>query len=540
MKRFKPGVSFGDFVVTDVKETPGRIKKEREIDYRRGWAVWLVILAAMGGILVRLGVLQILSGGKYRILADENRIKKIRLVAERGKILDKNGQDLRAMRAAAAHVVGYVGEVNEEEVGLLRDAGQKYELGSQIGRTGIEEQYEERLRGRDGGRLVEVNSQQEVVRELGRQEAEAGSDLTLTLDAGLQQAAWEALRQRLGLTKGAVIASDPQTGGILALVSSPAFDPRSVTATSEFFNRAIGGVYPPGSVFKMVTAVAAMESGKANRDFTYTDTGSVSVGRFAYTNWYFTQYGRTEGVVGWEKALARSVDTFFYKVGELTGPETLATWAEKFGMGTKTGIDLPGEVAGLIPTPDWKWKTKKERWFLGNTYHMAIGQGDVLVTPLQINLMTNVIAAGGKKCVPHLNKIFNIQCSMINIGDEILTVVKAGMIGACSEGGTAYPFFDWNGSSVAHSAEASRAESLPTVACKTGTAEYVQANGKTGSHAWFTVFAPAEDPTISVTVLVEGGGEGSRAAAPIARKILVKYFGVEDKFDYGLVKGIGE
>ena len=507
-------------MVTDVKETPGRMREEKEIDYRRGWVVWLVILAAMGALVVRLGALQLFEGGEYRILADENRIKKIRLVAPRGKILDRNGVNLQEVGEAAAHVIGYVGEVNEQEVGLLRDVGQKYELGSQIGRLGVEQQYEDKLRGRDGGRLVEVNPNQEVVRELGHQEPEAGADLELTLDAELQQVAFAALAGK----KGAVIVSNPKNGEVLVLASSPSFDPKRVTASSEFFNRAIGGIYPPGSTFKIVTTVAALESGKADGNFTYEDTGVINIGKFAYTNWYFTQYSRTEGVVGWEKALARSVDTFFYKVGELTGAETMAEWAEKFGMGVKTGIDLPGEVVGLIPTPEWKEKFKNEKWFLGNTYHMAIGQGDVLVTPLQISLMTNIIASGGLKCTPHLNKALSPQCSTLKIDGKILEIVKMGMVGACSKDGTAFPLFDFK----------------PQVACKTGTAEYVRADGKTGSHAWLTAFAPADDPQVSVTVLVEGGGEGSRVAAPIARKVLVKYFGVEDTYNYGAISGIGE
>ena len=520
MKKYRFGASFGDFVVTEMKEYKSRRVEGQESarDYRRGWVVWLAILAAMGALVVRLGALQLFEGGEYRILADENRIKKIRLAAERGKILDRNEQDVRTLGEAAAHVVGYVGEVNAEEVGLLRDAGQKYELGSQIGRTGIEQQYEDKLRGRDGGRLVEVNPNQEVVRELGHQEPQAGSDVTLTLEAGLQQTAFAAL----GRKRGAVIVSNPKTGEILALVSSPAFNPHQVTASSEFFNRAIGGIYPPGSTFKIVTTVAALESGKADGNFTYEDTGVINIGKFAYTNWYFTQYGRTEGVVGWEKALARSVDTFFYKVGELTGAETMAKWAEKFGLGVRTGIDLPGEVAGLIPTPEWKEKYKQEKWFLGNTYHMAIGQGDVLVTPLQVNLMTNVIAAGGKKCKPHLNG--NTKCPDVQISPEALNIIRRGMVGACSKDGTAFPLFDFK----------------PQVACKTGTAEYVRADGKTGSHAWLTAFAPAENPEISVTVLVEAGGEGSRVAAPIARKVMVKYFGVEDHFNYTVVSGVGE
>ena len=161
---------------------------------------------------------------------------------------------------------------------------------------------------------------------------------------------------------------------------------------------------------------------------------------------------------------------------------------------------------------------------MGNTYHMAIGQGDVLATPLQVNLMTNVIAAGGKKCVLHLNKGLSAKCQGLSIDDKVLNIVKEGMIGACSKDGTAFPLFDFK----------------PQVACKTGTAEYILASGKTGTHAWLTAFAPADDPAISVTVLVEGGGEGSRVAAPIARKVLVKYFRIEDHFNYAAVSGVGE
>ena len=522
MKRFKPGVSFGDFVVTDIKESKSRRagEQEREVDYRRGWVIWLLVLAVMVGLAVRLGALQIFEGGKYRILADENRVKKIRLPAPRGLILDRNGVDLATLAAAAAHVVGYLGEVGEEEVGLLKKEGAKYESGSLIGRGGIELVYEEKLRGVDGGRLVEVDPHQNVVRELGRMEPIPGQELKLTIDADLQKVAYDGLAGR----RGAVVVSDSKTGEVLALVSSPSFDPRQVRADSPFFNRAVGGVYPPGSVFKMVTTIAAIAEKKLGRDFTYKDMGVINIGKFAYTNWYFTQYGRTEGVVGWERALARSVDTFFYKVGEETGPEIMALWAQKLGFGAKTGIDLPGEVAGLVPTPAWKQKAKGEAWFLGNTYQMAIGQSDLLVTPLQVNMMTNVIAAGGEKCVPHLNKALSPQCSALEIDDKILEIVKKGMIGACSKDGTAFPLFDFR----------------PQVACKTGTAEYARGDGKIGTHAWFTAFAPVDDPTISVTVLVEGGGEGSRAAAPIARKIFAKYFGVEDKYNYSVISGVGE
>ncbi|KKU17560.1 MAG: Cell elongation specific D,D-transpeptidase [Candidatus Pacebacteria bacterium GW2011_GWA1_46_10] len=321
MIKFKPGVSFGDFVVTDVMTKQPREKTEMPIDYRRGLVVWLVVLAAMGLLLMRLGSLQLITGGKYRVLA-------------------------------AGHVVGYLGEINEQEVGLLREQGQKYEIGSQIGRSGLEQEYEDQLRGIDGGQLVEVDPHQEVVRNLGKSDPKPGKDLQTSLDANLQTVAYTALAGR----KGAVVVANPKTGEILALVSSPGFDPqnikKSLSDTSmPLLNRAIGGIYPPGSTFKMVTTIAALMEKKADKNFTYDDKGVINIGSFAYTNWYFNQYGKTEGVVGWEKALARSVDTFFYKVGEMVGPDLMAAWAKDLGMGEKTKIDLPGEVTGLIPTP---------------------------------------------------------------------------------------------------------------------------------------------------------------------------------------------
>ena len=220
------------------------------------------------------------------------------------------------------------------------------------------------------------------------------------------------------------------------------------------FNRAISGVYPPGSTFKMITMAAALESGKMKPDFTFDDQGIITVGQFKYTNWLFTKRGKTEGVVGFAQALTRSTDTFFYKAGELTGPENITHWAGLMGLGSKTGIDLPGEAQGLVPDPN------DGAWYLGNTYHLAIGQEDTLATPLQINLMTNVIASRGKKCRPHLNEMSKVQCSMVNISKETLEIIKKGMIGACSEGGTSFVMFDWNSD-----------PELPKIACKTGTAE---------------------------------------------------------------------
>lgn len=556
MIRFRPGASFADFLTAEkVRTVRDAGSVQVPIQRMRAW-LWLVVVVAMGTLVVRVASLQLLQGGRFRLLSEQNRVRRIKLPAPRGMIQDRFGlvlaRNVPVTRqlddqiavptwrreyesSAIAHVIGSLGEVSGVEVGLLHPGGDKYDLGDTTGRGGIEQQYEDRLKGRDGGRLVEVDNAGVVVRELGKQDPLPGQNLQLTLDLLLQETAASALSNR----PGAVVASDPRSGEVLVLASSPGFDPnairekyaeKSTQADLPFLNRAIGAVYPPGSVFKMVTAAAALSSGKLKPSFIYTDTGVITVGRFAYTNWYFTGYGRTEGKIGWQRAIARSTDTFFYKVGEVVGPEVLAQWADRMGLGDKTGLDLPGEVPGLIPTPAWKEQAKGEKWFLGNTYHMAIGQGDVLTTPLQINLVTNVLAAGGQKCTPYLVKSDTAKCGKVEVTTEAVDIIKEGMVGACSSGGTAFVFFDWNG----------RPESFPTVACKTGTAEYVRPDGRIGTHAWLTAFAPADHPTISVTAMVEGGGEGSRVAAPIVRRVLAKYFGVADTFNYAAISGEGE
>ena len=194
-------------------------------------------------------------------------------------------------------------------------------------------------------------------------------------------------------------------------------------------------------------------------------------------------------------------------MGEALGINKLADYARDFGFGSPTGIDLPAEADGLMPDPAWKEKVKGERWFLGNTYHVAIGQGDVTATVLQINSLAEAVANGGKLCSPKIAD--EPKCRDLNLRREVLDTVEEGMVGACATGGTGYTFFDFT----------------PSVACKTGTAE-TNLDGKT--HAWFTVFAPAENPEIVATVLVEGGGEGSRVAGPLARKIFNYYFGKPD------------
>src|SRR3989344_1637416 len=554
---------------------------------RPRWLLLLVCLFVFSLFgLARLFDLQIVRGSYFRSLSDGNRVRRIPIRAPRGEILDRNGQALARnvpvyklaefssggvvtrtevvsreeaikiqssdfvrqsrliidiareypLNEAAAHLVGYVGEASPEEIASMpNDKCPPLGLGDLVGRGGIEQQYDCLLRGVDGEELVEVDTQGRLIRRLGRREAIPGESLSLYADATLQKVAYDALQDAPNLTKsiggtnwegggvrGAIVAQEVETGGILAFVSYPSFNPStlgeeysrlSADKNLPLFNRVIGGAYHPGSTFKVVSTVAGFEDGKIDRLFQYEDTGRVTAGTFSYSNWYFTQYGRTEGGIDVVKAIARSTDTFFYKVGELVGAPRLAYWAEKFGYGRKTGIDLPGEVAGLIPNPEWKLETKGERWFLGNTYHMAIGQGDVAASPLQVNQMTQVVASGGVLCKPRVVKGDKGDCGDLGISKEALEVVQEGMKGACSADGTAFPFFNFE----------------PRVACKTGTAQTVGEN----THAWFTVFGPVSSlqgqalqsgKQIVLTVLVEEAGEGSRVAAPVARRVLEEWF----------------
>lgn len=528
--------------------------------------IFNLILWVVFGILAgRLVLLQVIEGKHYRILAEENRVQLIKVAADRGVIYDRYGEVLvrnapggreYVYGPAAAQVLGYVGEVSEKELEQCEDqaaavdrgapkarhplgSADCYAMGDVVGKMGIEKEYDAVLRGRDGGILVEKDAAGEVKREIGRSEPEAGKSLHLTLDAGLQRKAYELLAGR----PGAVVASIPETGEILALVSSPGFDPNLFGLSSDLFrsrlnpapkarhpleeqeikrvltdpdlpmfNRAIGGEYPPGSVFKIITATAALEEGKADETTEIEDTGEIRVGPWRFGNWYFDQYGKTEGVLGIVRAISRSNDIFFYKLGEWLGIRGLADWAKYFGLGFLTGIDLPGEAYGLMPDPEWKKEYKGEDWYLGDTYISAIGQGNILMTPLQVNQMASVIASGGQLCQPHVNKALEVKCQKLDISEKTLNLVTEGLKQVCEPGGTAWPFFNFQvkGKKVA-------------VAGKTGTAEFGHPEDKT--HAWFTAFAPAEKPEIVVTVLLEEGGEGSYQAAPVAKELLSYWFG---------------
>lgn len=547
--------------------------------------VAVIMLATLGVLQARLVELTVIKGAEFRQRADENRILVRPIRAPRGVILDRYGKALtrnipvtrridlpgdefgeieieEVGRAypygeSFAHVVGYVGEVSSEELkqrcdkqGIFKEC--PLQPGNIVGKIGLEKQYDEQLRGSDGAQLIEVDANGKLIRVVGEESPIPGKNLTTTLDAMLQQAMTAALDTR----RGAAVAIDPVNGNVLGLVSSPGFDPNLFTQAEErddgsaeldrlfsdttnlpLFNRAISGEYPPGSIFKLITAAAGLATGEVSSDTTVEDTGEIRVGEFRFGNWYFDQHGRTEGVIGLERALARSNDIFFYKVGEWVGAERLAQWARTYGLGSATGIDMLGEGDGLVPDPKWKERQIGERWYLGNTYHMSIGQGDLRLTPLQAAVMASV-AVTGQRCRPHLAGDRKPECQAVDVSENSRGRILTGMMGACSPGGTAFPFFPWNSQESSSSA---RPGWVPQVACKTGTAQH---GGKeTKPHAWIAVAAPITQPTergvkqggapqldldnrkrIVLVVMLDSAGEGSYEAAPVAKQILATWF----------------
>jgi len=529
--------------------------------------VYILSLATFLVILIffaRLFGLTIVAGSENRELSENNRVQLTEQEALRGRIFDRRGELLSESRKtfqlrhgeeiveitetqakdleanglasenfegplgrvwrhverdyvlgdAAAHVIGYTSVYQDGDV--LGDSSRSHV--QSVGRLGLEETYNDFLTGKVGKKLIEVDTFGKKVSILGNSDPQKGRDLYTTLDSDLQEVAYRALSlqvEKAGTQKGAVIVQDPATGEVLALASKPSFNPQDIGKSvsdleKPFFNRAIQGVYPPGSVFKIVTALAGLESGKITKDTEIEDVGQFELGGAKFSNWFYLKYGKTDGIIKIQKAIARSNDTFFYKVAERLGLGSLREMAKKFGFGQKSGIDLPAEAVGLVPDEVWKRSAYQENWFLGDTMHLGIGQGFLLATPIQVNMMTSYMATG-KLTKPYLvSKIeassddsINIQSKVIGenlvIGDNFL-VVREGMRDVCKTGGTGAPFFN----------------APYEVGCKTGTAERELGN----PHAWFTAFAPFDDPKISVTVLVEEGGEGSVVAAPAAREIV--------------------
>lgn len=502
----------------------------------------VLMLTGLGIICARMVELNLIYGRENRLRADQNRILIKPISAHRGVILDRHGEAL-TRNVPVERLVDLPGDASgpivTEGVGRIYPFGAVFahvigyiQSQDMIGKSGLEKYYDSTLQGRNGAQLIEVDANGKTIRVIGEESPISGKDIKTSLDVNLQKVITDKLAGR----KGAAVAMDPKDGSILALVSSPSFDPNlfqeispqpdklqkilSDVENTPLFNRAISGEYPPGSIFKLVTAAAGLSEKKIDANTRVDDTGEIKIGDFRYGNWYFDQYGRTEGSLDMIKAITRSNDIFFYKVGEWIGADKLSQWAKKFGLGEKLGIDLPGESPGLVPDPIWKERQTGERWFLGNTYHMAIGQGDLELTPLQAAAMTSSVITG-QLCRPHLVSNSS-SCHSLDLSNQNLNLIMAGMVGVCSPGGTAFPFFSWNSNPT---------ETTPLLACKTGTAQH--GGTETLPHAWIAVAGPiANDNTLDagspkrivLVVLLESAGEGSAEAAPVAKEILAEWF----------------
>lgn len=554
-----------------------------------------IILAFFASFFVLLALrlvdIQIVKGGYFQNLAEDNRFYTLPIKSQRGIITDRYGEpllenqiqygltkDLESLYSSVtvidreealhylatssarvvkdhvrvykypslSHVLGYIGEVTAEEISERSDLKPH----DRIGKLGIEKYFDQQLRGVDGKEIFEISANSKKQRSLNKVEPIMGQDLQTTIDPELNKFADQAL----GDQKGAVIISDPHNGEILSLVTKPGFDANLFTKIEidsglenerkikvgelfadekqPFFNRAIAGAYPPGSVFKLVTALSGLEEQEIDRNTTVLDEGVLKIDDFEFKSWFYWNYGKTEGLLNLEKAISRSNDIYFYKVAEWVGVDRLAQMARNFGFGEYTNIEIGPESRGLVPTPKWKEEVIGEKWYLGNTYHMGIGQGDVLVSPLQVNGMIQAIANEGVLCRPKIVKSTPDDCHGLGIKEENLELVISGMIDTCSTGGTAFPFFERNQVAEGYQ-DTYAAIDRGAVACKTGTAEFGAANeqGYRPTHGWFVVYLKPKVSTenfpnkITITVLVESdendnSKEGSYDAAPVAKKIV--------------------
>jgi penicillin-binding protein 2 len=433
----------------------------------------------------------------------------------------------------AAHLLGYVGQINAAELKARADLG--YRIGDHIGKMGIEKELDAELKGRDGFQQMEVDSLGRGLQVLSKIEPVPGHNVSLTLDLGLQQAAEEALT---GLA-GSVVVIDPRDGGVLAAASSPSIDPNRFShglsqeeweavnrdPRHPLQNRILQAQYPPGSVFKIVTAIAGLESGDLTPGTAFSCRGALKFGNREFRCWKKGGHGE----VGLHRALVESCDVFFYQAGIRIGIDPIARVARDLGLGKPTGIELGGESPGLIPDTAWKRRVRGEPWYAGETLSAAIGQGYDLVTPVQMALLGATVANGGTVYRPHLIRRVTdgggrtVREERVVVDRELrlapgtLGAVKQGLWGVVNEpGGTG---------------SAARVPGL-NVAGKTGTAQVVRmpSRGERGAgsderykdHAWFVCFAPSDRGQVAIAAVVEHGGHGGSASAPIARRLLTE------------------
>jgi penicillin-binding protein 2 len=544
---------------------------------RARFYLFLAVAVCLPTLLVsRIVDIQVLRGMSFRVLADENRFFTLPIDADRGVILDRYqeplvhntrryfqvlnpdalhhklqpvpreealkieatqsamviNQQVRNYRfpLALAHLLGYVGEVTADDL----SKNKQLKPSDRVGKLGLELIFDQVLRGMKGWERYEINALAQRQKIVETHPAVTGQNLQTTIDPYLSQVALEAL----GKERGAVVILDADTGNVLSLVSSPSFDPNALTKVVDnpaleaerqqrvkemladpsqlFFNRAVNGQYPPGSIFKLVTALAGFETGKIDTSTTVVDEGVLKVGEYQYGNWYYRQYGRTEGVVNITRALARSNDIYFYKVAEWVGPDAIASMARLFGLGEPTGIGLVPESKGLVPDPAWKESTIGERWYLGNTYHYGIGQGDVLVSPVQMAQLVQSIANKGTLCPPRILHATTTQCRELSIEEEHVEEVLKGMLEACSSGGTGFPFFAYNEAHRREGNSVMQDLQQGAVACKTGTAEFggADAQGHRNTHGWFVAVKDFNQKNLGEnSVSIEGSETATSSAS---------------------------
>lgn len=435
-----------------------------------------------------------------------------------------------------SHLLGYVAAVSEKE---LSGDDPLLELpGFRIGKSGIERAYETELRGKAGNSQLEVNAVGRVIRELSRQEGQPGDDLMLTVDLDVQNVAVQHLRDK---QSAAAAVIDIQTGGLIALASVPGFDPnsfnvglsmaewRAITSDpySPLTNKAISGVYAPGSTFKIIVALAALENKIMTADTRVFCRGSLDLGNTRFHCWKRGGHGALDMRGG----LMHSCDVYFYEAARRTGIDRIAEMANRFGLGHKTGIDIPGERPGLIPTAEWKRKATGVPWQKGETLVAGIGQGYVLATPLQLAVMAARVASG-RAVMPHLvhavvangdvKPVSHKGFPVMRIAPESLQVVRDGMNAVTNiPGGTAFSArIKEKGWEMAGKTGTSQVRRISKHERETRVLKNEERPWKERDHALFVAFAPVEAPRYACSIVVEHGGGGSAVAAPIARDIL--------------------
>jgi penicillin-binding protein 2 len=432
---------------------------------------------------------------------------------------------MRAKPSTFSHILGYLGKLSSEELTEMYSAG--YLPSDDIGKVGVEKSYEDTLKGVYGKRRIEVDALGREQSLIAEESPQPGNHVYLSVDIDVQENLERIVRQYLALhdkERAAAVVMDPNNGAILALVSIPSFDNNHFSGgigtevyqkylqnkDKPLFNRAIGGTYPSGSTIKPAIAAASLQEGIIDSNTSFNSNGGLWVSEWFFPDWRAGGHGITNVT----KAIALSVNTFFYYVGgghgdfKGLGVEKITEYLRKFGFGKKLGIDLPGESRGFLPSIEWKTETKGESWYIGDTYNLSIGQGDLLSTPLQIAAMTASVANDGKLYKPHVvesiqdpitGEFWNVPVEEIRsdfIHHSHLQTVRTGMR-ECVTGGSCALLSNL---------------SFET-AGKTGTAQWSSVHD---NHAWFTSFAPYQNPEVVVTVLVEEGEEGSKISVPIA------------------------